>query len=247
MSRAGKNSSRPRAAFYDLDGTLAALNLVDAGLFVFGKLREWNRRVSYVARLIRRLPVLYVAERSDRALLNRAIFETFKGVSRDRLAIVGEEYCDYVMACRLYPQALELMEQNREVGLEPVLVTGSPDFMVAPLARRLNVSDFAANRLIYRQGVATGVLHEPVMAGSEKAAWCAGYASAKGVDLSACWAYADSYYDLPFLCAVGHPVAVNPDGALEAFARTRHWPVIHFETDGRLRGAASFARHLIGI
>jgi len=128
-----------------------------------------------------------------------------------------------------------------------VLVTGSPDFMVAPLARRLKVLDFAANRLVYRQGVATGVLQEPVMAGSEKAAWCADYALAKGLDLSACWAYADSYYDLPFLSAVGHPVAVNPDGALEAFARSRHWPVIRFQTDGRGRGPASFARHLIGI
>jgi fatty acyl-CoA reductase len=247
MSRLAANSSRPRAAFYDLDGTLAALNLVDAGVFVFGKLREWNRRVSYMARLICRLPVLYVAERSDRTLLNRAIFQTFKGVSRDRLTVVGEEYCDYVMTCRLYPQALELMEQNRAVGLEPVLVTGSPDFMVAPLARRLGVSDFAANRLVYRQGVATGALREPVMAGSEKAAWCVGYAAARGLDLSACWAYADSHYDLPFLCAVGHPVAVNPDSVLEAFARARHWPIVRFEIEGRLHGAASFARHLVGI
>lgn len=234
-------------AFYDLDGTLAELNLVDAGIFVFSKLREWNRRVSYLARLVRRLPVLYVAERSDRALLNRAIFETFKGVSRDRLAIVGEEYCDYVMTSRLYPQALDLLERNREVGLEPVLVTGSPDFMVAPLARRLGVTDFAANRLVFRQGVATGALQEPVMAGSEKAAWCADYAARRGLDLSACWGYADSYYDVPFLCAVGHPVAVNPDDALEAFAHSRHWPVIRFAGDGRLRGATSFARHLVGV
>ena len=34
---------------------------------------------------------------------------------------------------------------------------------------------------------------------------------------------------LPFLAALGHPVAVNPDRRLRAAALSRQWPVIHFE------------------
>jgi phosphoserine phosphatase len=47
-------------------------------------------------------------------------------------------------------------------------------------------------------------------------------------DLTACWAYSDSHTDLPFLEAVGHPVAVNPDRALRRIARERGWPILRF-------------------
>ena len=78
----------------------------------------------------------------------------------------------------MFPRAIEMVAANRAAGLEPVLVTGSPDFIVAPLAAHLNIKTFAANRLVYSRGLATGRLREPVMAGEAKAAWCAEYATA---------------------------------------------------------------------
>jgi phosphoserine phosphatase len=47
-------------------------------------------------------------------------------------------------------------------------------------------------------------------------------------DLAASTAYSDSHTDLPFLEAVGHPVAVNPDQALRRIAADRGWPVLEF-------------------
>ena len=47
-------------------------------------------------------------------------------------------------------------------------------------------------------------------------------------DLLECTAYSDSRTDLPFLDAVGHPVAVNPDRELRRIARDRGWPVLEF-------------------
>src|SRR5512143_1614752 len=122
------NGRRPRgAAFYDLDGTLMGLNLLHGTLFAFANLGEWSGRVSYLCGLAARLPLLYLAERRDRHRLNTALFEMFKGISRDRLEVLGEEYCDRVLMGSMYPQALEMVGANRAVGLEPVLVTGSPD------------------------------------------------------------------------------------------------------------------------
>ena len=46
-----------------------------------------------------------------------------------------------------------------------------------------------------------------------------------GYDLSASYAYSDSFTDLPMLELVGHPVAVNPDGELRAVATERGWPI----------------------
>ncbi|HEY6299016.1 MAG TPA: HAD-IB family hydrolase [Candidatus Binatus sp.] len=225
-------ASRPqkrRAAFYDLDGTLVDLNLVHAAIFTLANVGEWSGRVSYLLGFAARIPRLYVAEQRDRRLLNTALFEAFKGVSRDRLLSLGEEYCERILIGHLFPRAVELIEANREAGIEPVLVTGSPDFIVAPLARHLGVVDFAANRFVFSRGRATGRLAEPVMAGDEKAVWCAEYAAAHDIDLADCWGYADSHYDTSFLAALGHPVAVNPDRRLRAAALSRQWPVLHFE------------------
>jgi alcohol-forming fatty acyl-CoA reductase len=221
---------RRRAAFYDLDGTLVDLNLVHAAIFTLANVGEWTGRVSYLLGFAARIPRLYIAEQRDRRLLNTVLFEAFKGVSRDRLFSLGEEYCERILVGHLFPRAVELIEANREAGIEPVLVTGSPDFIVAPLARHLKIADFAANRFVFSRGRATGRLAEPVMAGDEKAVWCADYASAHDIDLADCWGYADSHYDTAFLAALGHPVAVNPDRRLRAAALSRQWPVIHFDT-----------------
>lgn len=223
------NPRRLRAAFYDLDGTLVDLNLVHAAIFTLANVGEWSGRVSYLLGFAARIPRLYIAEQRDRRLLNTVLFEAFKGVSRDRLFSLGEEYCERILVGHLFPRAVELIEANREAGIEPVLVTGSPDFIVAPLARHLGIADFAANRFVFSRGRATGRLAEPVMAGDEKAVWCAEYASAHDIDLADCWGYADSHYDTAFLAALGHPVAVNPDRRLRAAALSRQWPVLHFE------------------
>src|SRR5277367_3287759 len=137
-------ASRPRkrhTAFYDLDGTLVDLNLVHAAIFTLANVGEWTGRVSYLLGFVARIPRLYIAEQRDRRLLNTVLFEAFKGVSRDRLFSLGEEYCDRILIRHLFPRAVELLEANREAGIEPVLVTGSPDFIVAPLARHLGIAD----------------------------------------------------------------------------------------------------------
>jgi HAD superfamily hydrolase (TIGR01490 family) len=229
-----------RAAFYDLDGTLVDLNLVHAAIFTLANVGEWSGRVSYLLGFAARLPRLYVAENRDRRTLNTVLFEAFKGVSRDRLFSLGEEYCERILIGHLFPRALELIEANRAAGIEPVLVTGSPDFIVAPLAQHLGIADYAANRFVFSRGRATGRLAEPVMAGDEKAVWCEDYAAAHDIDLADCWSYADSHYDTAFLAKVGHPVAVNPDRRLRAAALSRQWPVIHFETAASSADAYDF-------
>jgi hypothetical protein len=66
-------------------------------------------------------------------------------------------------------------------------------------------------------------------------------AARHGVDLAESYAYSDSESDLPMLRAVGHPVAVNPDSALERAAREEGWRIMRFDRLGpmlKLGGAA---------
>src|SRR5437763_15497205 len=114
VHRAKSNSKNGRAAapravaFYDLDGTLGGLNLSHATLYILTNLGEWSGRLGYAMGLLARAPRLYFAERQDRRILNTALFEIFKGVSRDRLVTLGEEYCERVLTRNLFPRAIEL-------------------------------------------------------------------------------------------------------------------------------------------
>jgi phosphoserine phosphatase len=61
-------------------------------------------------------------------------------------------------------------------------------------------------------------------------------AEEKDIDLAESYAYSDSESDLPMLRAVGHPVAVNPDGPLARVAREEGWDVLRFDRlGGRLK------------
>src|SRR5205085_10475724 len=64
--------------------------------------------------------------------------------------------------------------------------------------------------------------------GEGKAAAVLELATSEKLDLEASTAYSDSYSDVPFLEAVGHPVAANPDRKLRRIARERGWPVVDF-------------------
>ncbi len=68
-------------------------------------------------------------------------------------------------------------------------------------------------------------------------------AEREGIDLSRSWAYSDSESDLPLLRAVGHPVAVNPDGTLARVAREEDWEILRFE---RLNRRLRYAGALVG-
>jgi putative phosphoserine phosphatase/1-acylglycerol-3-phosphate O-acyltransferase len=72
-------------------------------------------------------------------------------------------------------------------------------------------------------------LEGPFVWGRGKLQAVRAWASTHDVDLAESWAYSDSFFDVPLLEAVGHPVAVNPDLRLQGVAFVRRWPVRHLD------------------
>jgi phosphoserine phosphatase len=83
-------------------------------------------------------------------------------------------------------------------------------------------------RSVVEDGVYTGDLDGPFCYGPGKVEAIEELAKWSGYELGQCYAYSDSASDLPMLEAVGHPVAVNPDGKLERHARRNGWPIVIF-------------------
>ena len=168
-----------------------------------------------------------LAELVDRRRFNELLFANYEGISRDRLLILADEAFDSVIKRAIYPGARELVQRCRAEGHEVVLVSGALDFLMERLARHLGATGVIANRLDFKDGYATGKLLRPIVAGPEKARLVREWAREHEADLADCFAYSDSYSDVPMLSVVGHPCAVNPDLRLAKLAMTYDWPVVH--------------------
>jgi HAD superfamily hydrolase (TIGR01490 family) len=217
------------ASYFDVDGTLVRTNLVHPTLFYLLNQQTPLRSLSALARAAFRGPRLAIAEMQDRRLFNELLFEAYEGISEDRLLLLADEAFDKVIKRNLYPNAKELVTRCRGEGHDVILISGALDFLMTRLSDYLGATGVIANRLEIKDGYATGRLIRPVVAGPEKARLVREHARAHGHDLDHCFAYSDSYSDVPMLSVVGHPAAVNPDYRLAKLAGAYGWPVLSLE------------------
>ena len=114
-----------------------------------------------------------------------------------------------------------------------VFITGSLDVTIRPLARDLGADHIITNRLEYKDGVATGRLMRPVVAGPNKAGLIVDDAREHGHELDRCSGFSDSYSDVPMLSVVGHPACINPDSRLRRLAAAYSWPILDIDRPAR--------------
>ena len=224
-----KSQHRRTAAFYDVDGTLIKTNVVHAYAYYAINTPQITKRLTKTAGMLASLPLWWLADKYDRRLFNEAFYKNYAGYSEDRLVLLGEEIFEKVIRPNIFDGALSLVERSKRQGHDQVLVTGALDVVTEPLADFLGCTDFVANRLEMKDGVATGRLEKPMIAGANKALWVRRYAEEKGYDLDGSFAYADSGSDVPLLSVVGHPCAVNPDFKMKTTARAYDWPVLELD------------------
>jgi HAD superfamily hydrolase (TIGR01490 family) len=187
------------------------------------------RSFGKLARAAIRGPQMGLAELRDRRAFNELLYSAYEGMSEDRLLVLADEVFDAVIKRALFKNARDLVARAREQG-DVVLVSGALDFLMRRLADHLGAGagdiGVIANRLEIKDHFATGRLLRPIVAGPEKARLIRDHAREHGHDLDHCFAYSDSYSDVPMLSVVGHPAAINPDARLALLASTYGWPVI---------------------
>ena len=215
------------ASYFDVDGTLVTTNLVHPTLFYLQNQPTPLHSLAKMGRALIKAPWMVLAEMKDRRLFNELLFSSFEGVSEDRLLLLAEETFEKVMKPKLYRGARDLVQTSLDKGHEVILVSGALDFLMELLKDHLGATGVIANKLEIKDRFATGKLLRPVVAGPEKARLIREHARAAGHDLDECFAYSDSYSDVPMLSVVGHPAAVNPDRKLTHLAEAYHWPIIH--------------------
>jgi thioester reductase-like protein len=156
--------SRPSSPVYwRVEGSLLELTTVRPIAFF-----TWNSQ-TFIARAVRRTLVLLMAllrpflYAANRVAATRIVHAVLRGVTRDRLDLLGEEEFEYKLKPLLKEQGVRELKALQATGADVVLVSQGLDHVMRPLARHLGVQWIIANRLDFRDGVATGRLLSPVI------------------------------------------------------------------------------------
>lgn len=227
------------AAFFDLDKTVIAR----ASIVAFGRPLYREGLISRTT-LVRGLYMQFVylrlgASEHQLARIKELVLLLTKGWEQARVDQIVREALEAIMGPIVYREAQDLIDHHRAAGRRVLIVSATPEGVVVPLGRYLGVDDVIASRpRIDAGGRYTGELDFHAY-GPYKAEAIRALADREGIDLSASFAYSDSYTDVPMLEAVGHPVAVNPDRQLLRLARQRGWEVRQFVRPVRLRSGVS--------
>jgi len=110
---------------------------------------------------------------SSRTLSTRFLHSVLRGITRDRLDLLGEEYFQYVLKPAMRQEAVQKLVDAVRSGERVVLVGQLLEHILRPMAEYFSVQGFIANRLEFREGVATGRLREPVIRPRGPFAWLA--------------------------------------------------------------------------
>jgi thioester reductase-like protein len=163
-----------RHTYWRVEGSLLEVGAMrPVGFFTWNAqsfAERWARRAGMGIMAVSR-PFAYAASRT---LATRFLHTLLRGVSQDRLDLLGEEYFHYVLKPALRPEATEKLVEAIRKGEQIVLVGQLLDHILRPLASHFGIELFISNRLEFRDGHATGRLLSPVVRPRGPFAWIAG-------------------------------------------------------------------------
>ena len=149
--------------FWRVEGSLLDLTVVRPVAFFTWNAQTFTdrfRRRGLIFLMAALRPFLYS---TNRKFATRVVHTALRGVTRDRLDLLGEEYFQYKLKPQLKERGVERVQELVDAGAEVVLVSQALEQVMKPLALHLGVKHIVANRLEFRDGVATGRLLEPVI------------------------------------------------------------------------------------
>jgi HAD superfamily hydrolase (TIGR01490 family) len=216
------------AAFFDLDRTLIS----GASAFPFG-VEAWRQGLATSSEItkwtIAALTYLIAGDKDDGSTtdVRTEFLARIEGASVADMDLIGQAVLPKLVA-RVRPESRKLITMHHEAGRDTWIVSASPHAIVEPLAASLGMTGAIGTKGEILDGHFTGRLDGPFVYGSGKASAIEKLGSDRGYDLDRSYAYSDSVSDLPMMELVGHPVAVNPDSALDTIAHERGWPIVIF-------------------
>ncbi len=224
VSQRSSDSHAPAGAFFDVDNTLVPGAAIEISFFRYLLKRGLvgvREAVGSFWFLVRHMPPF-----SLRALRERKLY--LAGKQPAAIEPLAQDFIRSEICPRLSPDGRATLEAHRRAGHSLVLVTGSLDFLIAPLAAALRVETVMAARPERTPNGYTGHVLSPFPYGEGKRRLVESFVRQHNLALKDCYAYGDSPGDMEVLQSVGHPMVVNPIRGMAKVARQHGWPVVRW-------------------
>lgn len=216
----------PTAAFFDLDRTLLDMN--SSTLWAKHELRSRSISVAQFARVLL-WNGLYHLSLIDMDTAYKEALGHYRGRRYEELESETRAWFARDVAHHVRPGAIRSLREHRERGHQLVLLTSASAFAARAACDTWQLDDFLSNDFPTDEaGRLDGSFVAPLCYGPGKVERARAWAAGRGVDLSDCYFYSDSYSDAPMLRAVGKPRVISPDPRLSREARQRGWPVLQW-------------------
>lgn len=211
------------AAIFDIDGTLITGDSLER-IFVkylwrHGQL-NWRSLAHFTVGAV------------GGAAVGRSPFKCNKSYLRGQdaahLRRLARECVELEIAPNLLPEAINRLRWHQNAGHFVILLSGTLDLLLEPLAEYLGVSARIGTEVEVEGRFLTGRIAGLHPYGAAKAE-CLIVMNGMGLlNLKRSFAYADSYADRHLLAYVGNPVATNADPRLRMLAENRGWMIENF-------------------
>ena len=157
-----------------------------------------------------------------------------EGHTVSELVEIGNEMYEESIAPRIWPGTRAIAQMHLDVGQQVWLVTAAPIEVAGLIAGRLGPDRRARAPWPSTSRGSTPVgWSAPCCTVRRRPTRSARWRSEHDLDLARCFAYSDSYNDLPMLSLVGHPCAINPDRRLLDYAEDHDWQIRDYRSGRR--------------
>ncbi|WP_166924865.1 HAD family hydrolase [Flavobacterium poyangense] len=213
------------AAYFDVDGTLTKSNIVEPLMFIKKQLLSPSMYKLWKAVLPFRFIYWTVLDKINREMSTASIYRQYKGITVEEMTTLQYQCYEENYKKKHYSKAFETVHSFKEQGTQIVLVSGSLDIFLQPLATELDAA-LIATCLEIKDGIYTGEITGRAVSGKQKAELVNEHAHKNQLNLENCASFGNSTDDIPMLCSVKYPVAINPDRGLISIAKKNNWDTL---------------------
>ena len=218
-----------RAAFFDVDNTLirgSTIYFLGRGMYQRGYFTKKDISRFVLANL--RFRLTGKENKEEIARFQDAATSFIGGHKVKDIEAIAQEIYDEFVSPAIWQGTIEIAQKHLANGEEVWLITAAPDDMAVLIANRLGFTGALGSKAEIKDGAYTGAMAGALLHGKEKAIAVRDLAERTGLNLADCYAYSDSYNDLPLLQCIGHPSVINPDALLGLRAMAEGWPIHDF-------------------
>ena len=210
-------------AFFDVDGTLLKSTIVHCYIWMRSLQMPFFFKHLWLIGFLPKIVYYLILDSISRTRFNAVFYRNYRGLEVTEMKALSTEMFETYIRPKIFSEAVSQIQEHKEQGTAVVLVTGSLDFVVQPIADYLAADAVLAPQLREQDGQFTGELTTAPLIGEAKAEAMRNYAAQHDISLEESYAYGDSQSDLPMLECVGNPIVVNPGKALREKALKSGW------------------------